>query len=414
MMRSAPSISTTGPAGPSSVRKYGSRSSSRAARSCSARSCPRTLAKTSCVVDAMYGGLRERRGERRRFAAGLQGVHRAPVPAACYLAAVGPPDPSGAAAVSQPADERVLQARRSAGVPRAPRRSRRRAHQRPDRRRLRRRARAGRGLRYRHVRLRRVRGRRRRRARPAGRRARLAGGPRALAHDRADGLHDERRVRRADRGLRARADDQAAVASAVLPAAPRAGGPREGDRPLHVGARDLRPREDPAGHLRARRAGGLQARRAAAPPAPPRPGEEHQGRLRRGLQHRLEAQLGLRAVLRHRPQALRRGAAARLRPQLVHGRREGRRDDRHRDHGARRQPDPEGHERPDPAVRLVPLPVSARQVHRSGARRLPRRQARVSAHWDRRSVLRGALRHGDRQGRRNGARWGGFSRRIEP
>ena len=50
----------------------------------------------------------------------------------------------------------------------------------------------------------------------------------------------------------------------------------------------------------------------AAPPAPPRPVQEHQGRLRRGLQHCLEAQLGLRAVLRRRPQALRRGAAARL------------------------------------------------------------------------------------------------------
>src|SRR5215207_5737776 len=55
MIRSAPSISTTGPAGPSSVRKYGRMSSSRAARSCSARSWPRTFAKTSCVVEAMYG-----------------------------------------------------------------------------------------------------------------------------------------------------------------------------------------------------------------------------------------------------------------------------------------------------------------------------------------------------------------------
>src|SRR5215217_2741046 len=43
MMRSAPSISTTGAAGDSSVRKYGSRSASRAARSCSLRSCPRTF-----------------------------------------------------------------------------------------------------------------------------------------------------------------------------------------------------------------------------------------------------------------------------------------------------------------------------------------------------------------------------------
>ena len=50
MIRSAPSISTTGPAGDSSVRKYGSRSASRAALSCSARSWPRTLLNTSMAV----------------------------------------------------------------------------------------------------------------------------------------------------------------------------------------------------------------------------------------------------------------------------------------------------------------------------------------------------------------------------
>ena len=61
--------------------------------------------------------------------------------------------------------------------------------------------------------------------RAARRRARLARRARAHAHDRADGLHDERRVRRAHRGLRARADDQAAVAPAVLPAAPGGGRP---------------------------------------------------------------------------------------------------------------------------------------------------------------------------------------------
>src|SRR3954452_7842121 len=55
MIRSAPSISTTGPAGPSSRRKYGSRSASRAARSCSERSCPRTFANTSMAVGILLG-----------------------------------------------------------------------------------------------------------------------------------------------------------------------------------------------------------------------------------------------------------------------------------------------------------------------------------------------------------------------
>src|SRR3954453_12284494 len=55
MIRAAPSISTTGPAGPSSRRKYGSRSASRAARSCSERSCPRTFANTSMAVGILLG-----------------------------------------------------------------------------------------------------------------------------------------------------------------------------------------------------------------------------------------------------------------------------------------------------------------------------------------------------------------------
>ena len=46
---------------------------------------------------------------------------------------------------------------------------------------------------------------------------------RARPHDRPDGLHDERRERRDDRGLRARPDDQAALAPALLPAAGRGG-----------------------------------------------------------------------------------------------------------------------------------------------------------------------------------------------
>src|SRR5205823_8048316 len=50
MIRSAPSICTTGPAWPSSRRKYGSRSCSRAAASCSSRSCVRAFSKTSLMV----------------------------------------------------------------------------------------------------------------------------------------------------------------------------------------------------------------------------------------------------------------------------------------------------------------------------------------------------------------------------
>ncbi len=44
---------------------------------------------------------------------------------------------------------------------------------------------------------------------------------RARAADRPDGLHDQRRVRAADRGLRPRSDDPRAVASALLPGAAR-------------------------------------------------------------------------------------------------------------------------------------------------------------------------------------------------
>ena len=60
--------------------------------------------------------------------------------------------------------------------------------------------------------------------------------PRLRPHGRADGLHDERRVRRADRGLRPRADDQAALAPAVLPGALRGGRAGEGDGPASCGS----------------------------------------------------------------------------------------------------------------------------------------------------------------------------------
>src|SRR5881227_1685448 len=55
MTRSAPSISTTGPAGPSSRRKYGSRSLSRAAFSCSTRSWLRAFSKRSAATRGCVG-----------------------------------------------------------------------------------------------------------------------------------------------------------------------------------------------------------------------------------------------------------------------------------------------------------------------------------------------------------------------
>src|SRR3954447_14723171 len=50
MTRSAPSISTSGPAGPSSSRKYGSRSCSRASFNCSTRSWLRAFSKRSTAT----------------------------------------------------------------------------------------------------------------------------------------------------------------------------------------------------------------------------------------------------------------------------------------------------------------------------------------------------------------------------
>ena len=72
--------------------------------------------------------------------------------------------------------------------------------------------------------------------RAARRRRGVAGRARPRPDGRADGLHDERRVRRADRGPRPRAVHQAALAPALLPAPVRGGGPEQGDRPVDVGA----------------------------------------------------------------------------------------------------------------------------------------------------------------------------------
>ena len=103
-------------------------------------------------------------------------------------------------------------------------------------------------------------------------------------------------------------------------------------------------------------------------------------RLRRDLQRGLDAQLGLRAVHGGGPRRLRPGAAARLRPALVHGRRdEDGRAGRRRDHGPGHQPGAAQDERPAAAVRLVALPAPAAD-DRPLPRRLPRRQARVPAH----------------------------------
>src|SRR3954449_4864455 len=55
MIRSAPSISTTGPAGPSRRRKYGSRALSRAALSCSTRSWLRAFSKRSTATWGCVG-----------------------------------------------------------------------------------------------------------------------------------------------------------------------------------------------------------------------------------------------------------------------------------------------------------------------------------------------------------------------
>ena len=89
----------------------------------------------------------------------------------------------------------------------------------------------------------------------------VARGPRP--HGRPHGLHDERRVRRPDRGLRARAARSSSPGTRrTTPRAARGGRDGEGDGPLHVGARDLRPREDAADPLRPRRRPRARARRA--------------------------------------------------------------------------------------------------------------------------------------------------------
>ena len=92
----------------------------------------------------------------------------------------------------------------------------------------------------------------------------------------------------------------------------RGGRPAQGDGPAHVGAADLRPREDPARHLQARRRGRAAARHPPAQDDAPLAAQGH-GPLRRRLQLGLERELGLLALLQEGPRRLHAGAAARLR-----------------------------------------------------------------------------------------------------
>ena len=154
------------------------------------------------------------------------------------------------------AQQRVLHARRRAAVPGRARRPRGRPHQRPVRRRLQRLPRQPLGACSASSSSRTTR---------RSCRALLAAAEdwlRAHGRDHMIGpmdftMNDERGVH--DRGLRADAVHQAAVAPALLPAALRGGRARQGDGPAHVGARDRRPREDPADHLQARRARSSRA-----------------------------------------------------------------------------------------------------------------------------------------------------------
>ena len=95
---------------------------------------------------------------------------------------------------------------------------------------------------------------------------------------RADGLHDQRRVRPAGRGPRAQAADPPGLASPLLPRAARGLRPRQGDGPLHVGA--------------AARQGRGEGR---LPPDDPGRREEGHGRARRDVRHMRQARLRGRA-----------------------------------------------------------------------------------------------------------------------
>ena len=160
-----------------------------------------------------------------------------------------------------------------------------------------------------------------------------------------------------------------------------------------------------ARHGGAGRAPGGRSRSAHPADVAPAPAARA-GSLRRDLQRGMEGQLGLRPLLEARPRPLRPGAAAGVRPQLVHDRREdGHRRERGRgDHGAGHQPGAEEDGWPIAALRVVALPVRAAQDHQ-GASRLSRGQAGLPAHRGGRRALHRALRHGRAhapEGRRDG------------
>ena len=194
-------------------------------------------------------------------------------------------------------------------------------------------------------------------------------GPRARARaaGRPDGLHDQRRVRPADRGLRPASDDPRAVASALLPGAARGARLRQDDGPPDVVPGDGRAeggrrlcRRDPRG----RRQGRVRARDHGPEHEQARPRGRDRS-LHGGLQLGLGEELGLRAD---------HGGGGRLpgeepeadpRPALgLHGGAR-RRGPRGRPDASRHQPGDQEDERSPAALRLAALP--ARQAARSTA-----------------------------------------------
>ena len=206
----------------------------------------------------------------------------------------------------------------------------------------------------------------------------LAPPARARPDGRADGLHDERRERRADRGVRARADDPPGWHPPYYQRlCEEAGLEKAVDAfmwQLHIVGRDkvmpiiwdLAEKLEPKHGIRIRKMSRLHLRRDL-------------DAFARDLQRGVVAQLGVRAVLEGGPRRVRAGAPARLRPRLVHDRR-GRRgeDGRDGDHGSGREPGAEADERPAAAARLVALPAEEAD-DRPLPGRLSRRQARPTS-----------------------------------
>ena len=149
------------------------------------------------------------------------------------------------------------------------------------------------------------------------------------AHDRPDGLHDERRVRRPDSTASSgcRSSSSRGTRPTTRSAARRPGSTRPRTCSCTSSSSRTARRSCPSSSSSpsgwspgtASRSGARRGARCAGP-----------GPLRRGLQRGLERELGLRAVHEARPRRVRPGDAARLRPQLGHGRRDRRRARRRR------------------------------------------------------------------------------------